>query len=121
MQSNGRLRVCLRDREKEGDKPARPGIMAAVMRRECPGLDHSPRGTHDRAMAKIIGQAMNQAGIHASQRHRKVSDYLLEQIVGEGPGYQDWQAVHCPGRRLPPPGPPLSGPRRGHARRTHDA
>ncbi len=91
---NARLRVCLRDRDKEGDKPARPGIMAAVMRRDCPGLDPSPKGTHDRPMAKIIGQAMNQAGIHASQRHRKVSDYLLEQIVGEGPGYQDWQAVH---------------------------
>ena len=94
LQGNARLRVCLRDREKEGDKPARPGIMAAVMRRDCPGLDPSPKGTHDRPMAKIIGQAMNQAGIHASQRHRKVSDYLLEQIVGEGPGYQDWQAVH---------------------------
>ena len=91
---NARLRVCLRDRDREGDKPARPGILAAVMRRDCPGLDRSPRGTHDRAMAKIIAQAMNQAGIHASQRHRKVSDYLLEQIVGEGPGYQDWQAVH---------------------------
>ena len=95
LQGNARLRVCLRDRDKEGEIPARPGILAAVMRRDCPGLDHSPRGTHDRAMAKIIAQAMNQAGIHASQRHRKVSDYLLEQIVGEGPGYQDWQAVHC--------------------------
>ncbi|MGA2255560.1 MAG: NERD domain-containing protein, partial [Thermoguttaceae bacterium] len=95
LTGNARLRVCLRDREKEGDKPARPGIMAAVMRCDCRGLDHSPRGTHERAMARIIGQAMNQAGIHASQRHRKVSDYLLEQIVGEGPGYQDWQAVHC--------------------------
>ena len=94
LTGNARLRVCLRDRDKEGDKPARPGIMAAVMRRDCPGLDPSPRGTHDRVMAKIIAQAMNQAGVHASQRHRKVSDYLLEQIVGEGPGYQDWQAVH---------------------------
>ncbi len=45
-------------------------------------------------MAKIISQAMDQAGIRPSQRHRKVSDYVLEQLVGEGPGYQDWQAVH---------------------------
>ena len=45
-------------------------------------------------MAKIISQAMEQAGIRPSQRHRKVSDYVLEQLVGEGPGYQDWQAVH---------------------------
>ena len=46
-------------------------------------------------MAKIVSQAMEQAGIRPSQRHRKVSDYVLEQIVGEGPGYQDWQAVHA--------------------------
>ena len=69
--------------------------MAAVMRRDCAGLDPSPKGTHNGPMAKIIAQAMNQAGIRPSQRSRKVSDYLLEQLVGEGPGYQDWQAVHC--------------------------
>jgi serine/threonine protein kinase len=94
LQGNGRLRVCLRDRDKEGDKPARPGIMAAVKRRDCPGLDPTPKGTHDRPTARLVSQAMGQAGIRPSQRHRKVSDYLLEQLVGEGPGYQDWQAVH---------------------------
>ena len=85
LQGNARLRVCLRDRDKEGDKPARPGIMAAVMRRDCPGLDPSPKGTHDRPMAKIIAQAMNQAGIHASQRHRKVSDYLWSRSSAKAP------------------------------------
>jgi serine/threonine protein kinase len=94
LQGNARLRVCLRDRDKDGDKPAQPGILAAVMRRECPGLDPLPRGTHDRPMAKIVGQAMEQAGIRPSQRQRKVSDYVLEQLIGEGPGYQDWQAGH---------------------------
>jgi serine/threonine protein kinase len=43
----------------------------------------------------MVSQAMEQAGIRPSQRHRKVSDYVLEQIVGEGPGYQDWQAGHA--------------------------
>ncbi len=95
LQGNARLRVCLRDRDKDGDKPARPGIMAALINRDCPGLDASARGTHDRPMARNIGQAMKDAGIRPSQRSRKVSDYLLEQLVGEGPGYQDWQAVHC--------------------------
>ena len=94
LQGNGRLRVCLRDRAAEGDKPARPGILAAVMERNCPGLDPRPRGIHDRSTARIVSQAMEQAGIRPSQRHRKVSDYVLEQLVGEGPGYQDWQAVH---------------------------
>ena len=94
LAGNGRLRVCLRDRTAEGDTPARPGILAAAIRRECPGLDPTPKGVHDRPTAKIISQAMEQAGIRPSQRHRKVSDYVLEQLVGEGPGYQDWQAAH---------------------------
>jgi serine/threonine protein kinase len=95
LQGNARLRVCLRDRAAEGETPARPGILAAVMRRDCPGLDSSARGTHGKPMAKVISQAMEQAGIRPSQRHRKVSDYVLEELVGEGPGYQDWQAVHA--------------------------
>ena len=94
LQGNARLRLCLRDRDAEGDKLARLGIMAAIKRRECLGLEPTPKGTHDRPMAKMISQAMEQAGIRPSQRHRKVSDYVLNQIIAEGPGYQDWQATH---------------------------
>ena len=96
LQGNGLFRVCLRDKDKVavGEKPARSGILAAIMRRECPGLDVTPRGTHDRPMAKVLSQAMEQAGIRPSQRHRKVSDYTLDHLVGDGPGYQDWQATH---------------------------
>lgn len=94
LQGNARFRVCLRDRDAADDKPARAGIMAAIMRRECPGLDSYAKGTHDRPMAKVVSQAMDQAGIRPSQRMRKVSDYVLEQLIGEGPGYQDWQATH---------------------------
>jgi hypothetical protein len=94
LQGNARFRVCLRDRDASDDKPARLGIIAAIMRRDCPGLDPRAKGTHDRPMAKVISQAMDQAGIRPSQRMRKVSDYVLEQLIGEGPGYQDWQARH---------------------------
>jgi serine/threonine protein kinase len=94
LQGTAAYRVCLRDREKAGDSPARPGILAAIMRRECSGLESQPKGVHDRPTARIISQAMDQAGIRPSQRHRKVSDYLLEQVVGEGAGYQDWLATH---------------------------
>ena len=94
LQGTAAQRICLRDRERVADSPARPGILAAIMRRECPGLEGPPKGTHDRPTAKMVSQAMDQAGIRASQRHRKVSDYLLEQIIGEGPGYQDWLATH---------------------------
>ncbi|PQO28934.1 BREX system serine/threonine kinase PglW [Blastopirellula marina] len=94
LQGNARLRVCLRDRPASGDKPARQGIMAALLRRECPGVESYAKGTHDRPMAKVVSQAMDQAGIRPSQRMRKVNDYLLEQLIDEGPGYQDWQASH---------------------------
>lgn len=86
--------VCLRDRDKTADAPARPGILAAIQRRECPGLDKFPRGTFDRPMAKLVSQAMEQAGIRPSVKKRTVSDYELKQIIGNGPGYQDWLATH---------------------------
>jgi serine/threonine protein kinase len=94
LQGNSRHRVCLRDREAVGDKKARAGILAAIMRRECSGLDSYAKGTHDRPMAKVISQAMDQAGIRPSQRMRKVMDYQLDQLIDEGPGYQDWIASH---------------------------
>ena len=94
LQGTAAQRICLRDREKTAASLARPGVLAAIMRRECPGLEGPPKGMHDRPTAKMVSQAMDQAGIRASQRHRKVSDYLLEQLIGEGTGYQDWLATH---------------------------
>ena len=95
LQDTARFHICLRDREREGDRPARPGIMAAIQRRDCPGLDPRPKGTHDRPMAKTISQALEQAGIRPSQRHRRVGDYVLDEVVANGPGYQDWRASHA--------------------------
>ena len=94
LQGNARYHVCLRDVAAAGDKPARPGIMAAIKRRECDGLDPNPRGTHDRPTGKMVAQAMEQSGIRPSQRSRKVSDYVLDSLIDEGPGYQDWLATH---------------------------
>ncbi len=94
LQDTACYRVCLRDREKDGGLSPRPGIMAAIKRRDCPGLGQYPKGTHDRPTAKTISQAMEQAGIRPSQRRRKVGDYVLDHMIGEGPGYQDWQVTH---------------------------
>lgn len=94
LQGNALHRVCLRDREAVGDKPIRKGIMAAIMRRECSGLESYAKGTHDTPMSKVIGQAVDQAGIRPSQQMRKLSDYKLDQLIDEGPGYQDWIASH---------------------------
>jgi len=94
LEGNAAHRVCLCDRESPDGKQTRAGIMAAIMRRDCSGLDPYARGTHDRPMAKVISQAMGQAGIRPSQRMRKVSDYKLDRLIDEGPGYQDWVAEH---------------------------
>lgn len=92
LSASGRLRTCLRDRD--GDAP-RPGIMAALQQRECPGLTTLPgRARLDKPTAKLVARAIEQAGIRASNRQRRVSDYLLEARIDEGRGHQDWLASH---------------------------
>jgi serine/threonine protein kinase len=39
-------------------------------------------------------QALEQAGVRPSQRTRKVGDLELKELLDEGPGYQDFAAVH---------------------------
>lgn len=94
LEGTARYRVCLRDRDATADNPGQPGIMAALLHRNCPGLDAQPRGFGDRPTARAISQALEQAGIRPSRRSRKVGDFVLKNIVMEGPGFQDWQAVH---------------------------
>lgn len=93
---DARMRVCLRDRPPTPDTPGRPGIMAAILNRQCEGLEPQPRDLHNRPISKLIAQALEQAGIQPSLRSRRVNDYLLDQpMEGEdGPGYQDWLAHH---------------------------
>ena len=95
--------VCLRDREARGDKPERPGILAAILRREGRGV--STRFSRvDRPVARMVSQAIEQAGIRTSRSLRQVGDYLLGELIEEGPGYQDWEASHTTlenvGRRI---------------------
>lgn len=94
LQGNAKFHVCLRDRAADGTKPARPGIMAAIKRRECDGLDPTAKGILNTPTVKTIAQTLEQAGIRPSQRSRKVSDYVLDRLINEGPGYQDWEATH---------------------------
>jgi serine/threonine protein kinase len=92
LEGVARYRVCLRDEKSPQSK--RPGIMGAILRRECPGLEPTPRTPHDRPLIKAIRVAMEEAGIRASQRSRKVGDYTLEKVLEQGVGYQDWEASH---------------------------
>lgn len=87
--------VCLRDRKGDGkEDKGRPGIISAIKFRDCSGLQPRVFGEFNSPTSTMIAQAMKQAGIRQSNRHMKVGDYELKQLIGEGPGYQDWSAQH---------------------------
>jgi len=88
LEGNATFHVCLRDTIN------RPGILAALKSRDCPGLSEQPRGTFNRPMAKAVTRALDQAGIRRSQQSRRVGDYELKDLLDEGPGYQDFLGRH---------------------------
>ena len=85
-----RDRVHLRDAGTGRDE--RPGIVAALTRWSA---GTPPRTRLDRPVAKAVTRAMEEAGIRRSQRARRVGDYRLDELLVEGPGYQDWTAHHA--------------------------
>lgn len=92
LPENVRLNVVGRDRKAEGDTKGRLGIIAAIMR--CEGIGYRPSGNVDKPLAKAFSQAIEQAGIRPSQKSRKVSDFVLGDLMMEGPNFQDWAAQH---------------------------
>ena len=90
-----RLPEALRDRVHLRDAGAgsgeRPGIAAALMRF---GAGTPPRRRLDRPLARALDRALEEAGIRPSQAARRVGDYRLDELLLEGPGYQDWTARH---------------------------
>ena len=91
-----RLTADLRDRVHRRDagtgRDERPGIVAALTRHSA---GTPPRSRPDRPMAKAISRAMQEAGIRRSQRTKRVGDYRLDELLFEGPNYQDWTARHA--------------------------
>jgi serine/threonine protein kinase len=87
--------ICVRDQIEGQAAVSRPGVMAAILRRDCPGLERQPIDSLNRHISKLVAQAMEQAGIRPSQRSRKVNDCVLESLIQEGLGYQDWSAAHA--------------------------
>src|SRR4051795_257420 len=71
-----------------------PGVIDVVAR--ITPDEHAALGRRriDKPMAKRIAQALEQAGVRPSQRTRKVGDLELKELLDEGPGYQDFAAVH---------------------------
>lgn len=101
LTGTGRYKVCLRDRDDASAssvsaQQASSGIMAAIRQRNCPGLEQlTGRPPLDRPTAKLIARAIEEAGIRQSNRQRRVSDYILDEQIDEGPAFQDWVAHHA--------------------------
>ena len=83
-----RNRVFLKDQKE------RKGIIRAITARDGQGIDPNLRTTIDIRVAKAISRAMESEGIHQSQRLRRVGDYILGDLIADGPGYQDRLAQH---------------------------
>jgi serine/threonine protein kinase len=90
-----RNRVCLKDRPADDHHLERKGILAALINRDGPGIDQALRSAIDIRVAKALSRAMEQAGIRPSQRSRRVGDYVLGDLIADGPGYQDRVAKHA--------------------------
>src|SRR6516162_5892378 len=95
LTGTARNRVLLKDRPADDHHPERKGILAALISREGPGIDPNCRDYIDIKVAKAIARAMEQAGIRPSQRSRRVGDYILGDLIADGPGYQDRLAKHA--------------------------
>ena len=91
-----RIAEELRDRVHRRDigtgRDERPGIVAALSRHSA---GTPVRMRPDRPMAKALSRAMPEAGIRPSQRARRVGDYRLDELLLDGPNYQDWTARHA--------------------------
>jgi len=87
-------RVLLQDQPATDSRPERPGILAALLNRQGPGIEPESRSLIDIKVAKSLSRAMEQAGIRPSQKSRRVGDYILTELLAEGPGYQDRLAKH---------------------------
>jgi hypothetical protein len=88
----------------------RDSLLARVFLRGRPGHEHDdgiiqaltggldeafPHGTFiDATAARAIARAIHQAGIRQSLRDRRVGDYELKEVIGEGEGFQDFAAIH---------------------------
>jgi serine/threonine protein kinase len=87
-------RVFLKDQISSETQRERKGILKAILTREGQGIDPDLRTTIDIRAAKSISRAIENAGIRPSQRSRRVGDYVLGDLIDDGPGYQDRLAKH---------------------------
>ena len=73
--------------------PDDAGVIGTLIRADELGLRR--RGTPDIAATRAWVRAIEQAGIRAPGRGRRVGDYELGQLLGEGDNWQDFAARHA--------------------------
>ena len=83
-------RVFLRGNPGKSDDD---GIVAALTGSADIGFGRT--GTVDAGLGRVTANALEQAGIRPAGRGRRVSDYALERLLGEGDGWQDFEAKHA--------------------------
>ena len=82
-------RVALRGRPGDPDDA---GIIGTLLHADELGLGR--RGPLDLAATRVVLRAIEQAGIRVPGRGRRVGDYELGQLLGEGENWQDFAARH---------------------------
>jgi serine/threonine protein kinase len=68
------------------------GIINALLHADQLGF--ARRGIVDSHIARATAAALEQAGIRAAKRARRIGDYELGELLGEGQGWQDFAAKH---------------------------
>src|ERR1700688_89156 len=74
-------------------EPGAPGVITYITKQPDPGLGSRDRRV-DSETARAVEQALHAAGIRQSSRARKVGQYQLQELLSDGPTYQDWMAPH---------------------------
>ena len=89
-----RNHVVLRGRPSIDGKPEVKGIVQALINRQVQGVHQFSNDVIDSKVSRSISLAIEQSGIRPSQRSKRVGDYILQNLIVDGVGYQDYLAKH---------------------------
>ena len=87
-----RNHVVLKDQPAKDGKPEIKGVIQALMSRQAQGVNQYLNDVIDIKVSRSISLAIEQSGIRPSQRSRRVGDYILQSLIMDGVGYQDYLA-----------------------------
>ena len=90
LQGLARTGVYLSENHTRAGEPSIVDVLSGAA-----GFDpRRPPPRVDRPLARAFARAMEQAGIHPSQRRQRVSDYALRRLLLETDAWQEWEAEH---------------------------